>query len=621
MTVSVAVIGLGSRGLSVLERLLALAGRTRLRIELIDPVGDGAGVHAVDQPDYLLLNTICSQVSMFPDPLTVGDTVRLTGPSLHEWALERRLRIAPDGFTVGTTGRPIEPWDFLPRRLLGEYLGWFRNMLLDNVPHGVDVRLHRSAAVRLQSGGSGLRGSELRGSGLRGSELRIELASGERLSVDQAFLTTGYTDNVGAEHPSGRLIGRPYPMPEQLEQIRAGQTVAITGFGLSALDAMSCLTVGRGGRYQATGDGLRYLPSGAEPRLLFYSRSGRACRARPRILRYGPAYRPLVFTPAGIDRLRAEHGALDFDRQLWPLVLDELRICYRRAEARAAGPAAVDRLERRLAEVGGLGALLDDLDAEHGRFCPERLLAGAQPMALASATDYQGWFAAELAADLAEGELGLQGSIVKQTLDILRELRDTFRHAVDFGGLTPQSSRQFFQQTVPVLNRAVVGPQFERHQELLTLLADGIAAAPLGPDPLLSWDPEAGNWLLESRHLAVPHTGRADWLVGPDRSAVGRFLGQPAAGRAVRRRLHPSQCGRRPGGGRHRGGRRPASDRCHRRSGSADLGARATVRGKHLLQQPGPVARLLLPADRGRTPLRCRAAGRSPVAGSRGSRR
>jgi uncharacterized NAD(P)/FAD-binding protein YdhS len=510
---SVAIIGLGSRGLSVLERLLALTEQAggQLRIELIDPIGNGAGVHTLNQPDYLLLNTICAQVSMFPDPLTVGDAIGLTGPSLYEWAVERGLRIGPDGYTVGSTGRPIEPWDFLPRRLLGEYLGWFLDLLLDHLPAGVELRLHRSAAVRLDTGGT---------------ELRIELASGQRLAVDRAFLTTGYTDNnAGAEH--ARLISRPYPMPDRFSGIPAGHTVAIAGFGLSALDAMSCLTVGRGGRYQPDGDGLRYLPSGAEPNLLFYSRSGRACRARPRILRYGPPYQPLLFTPAGIDRLRAEHGgALDFERQVWPLVLAELRISFRRAQARAAGPVAANRLERRLAKAaaaGGLHPLLNTLDAEHGRFCPELLLDGTQPMSLTDAAGYQDWLAAELAADLAEGELGLQGSIVKQTLDILRELRDTFRYAVDFGGLTAESSRRFFQQTVPVLNRAVVGPQFERHQELLSLLAAGIARTPTGPDPMLSWDSAAGNWLLESRHLKVPEVARADWLVAgrTDLPAVG----------------------------------------------------------------------------------------------------
>jgi uncharacterized NAD(P)/FAD-binding protein YdhS len=501
---SVAVLGLGSRGLGVLERLLALAEQSgvRLRIELIDPIGNGAGVHATDQPDYLLLNTICSQVSMFPDKYSVGDSLRLTGPTLHEWAIERGLRIADDGYTVGSTGRQIEAWDFLPRRLLGEYLGWFLNVLLDRLPARVEVRLHRSPAVRLDT---------------RGAELRIELGSGDRLTVDHAFLTTGYTDNLAQQHPSGRLISQPYPMPDALSRISGGQTVAITGFGLSALDAMSCLTVGRGGRYQRTDDGLRYQPSGNEPRLLFYSRSGRPGRARPRILRYGPPYQPLLFTTAGIDRLRAEHGGmLDLDGQVWPLVLGELRIAYRRAQARAAGPDAAERLEHRLAEAATTGALtelLDRLDAEHGPFALERLLDAAQPMALTDAGGYQAWLTEELIADLVEGKLGLQGSVVKQTLDILRELRDTFRYAVDFGGLTPHSCHRFFQQTVPILNRAVVGPQFERHQELLALLTAGIARAPLGPSPVSTWDARAGNWLFESRHLTAPHTARADWLV------------------------------------------------------------------------------------------------------------
>ncbi|MFL6162623.1 MAG: FAD/NAD(P)-binding protein [Jatrophihabitantaceae bacterium] len=506
---SVAIIGLGSRGLGVLERLLALAERAgdRLRIELIDLVGDGAGVHVTDQPDYLLLNTICSQISMFPDEHTVGDTVRLAGPSLHEWARERDLRIAEDGFSVGSIGRRIEPWDFLPRRLLGEYLGWFLHTLLGALPSGVEVRLHHDEAVRLVAED--------------GAERRIELASGQWVSAGSVFLTTGYTHNVGAERPVGRLISRPYPMPERLSQLPPGATVAISGFGLSALDAMSCLTVGRGGRFQRQDGQLRYLPSGAEPRLLFYSRSGRACRARPRILRYGPAYQPLLFTPGGVDRLRAEFGsALDFDRQVWPLVLDELRVSYRRARARAAGPAAAEQLERRLADAhggdatgAGVVALLEALDAEHGRFSPEQLLDGAQPMSLTDRAGYQDWLAAELAADLVEGELGLQGSVVKQTLDIVRELRDTFRYAVDFGGLTAESSRRFFQHTVPVLNRAVVGPQFERHQELLTLIEAGVAQVPFGPDPLLSWDRDARNWLIASRRLSRPHLDRADWLV------------------------------------------------------------------------------------------------------------
>src|SRR5690606_9953819 len=96
---TVAIIGVGSRGLSVLERILTLAKRAgpaigRITVALVDPRCDGAGVHATDQPDYLLLNTTCAQVSMFPDAATVGDELDAPGPSLYEWATARGLRLA-----------------------------------------------------------------------------------------------------------------------------------------------------------------------------------------------------------------------------------------------------------------------------------------------------------------------------------------------------------------------------------------------------------------------------------------------------------------------------------------------------------------------------------------------
>src|SRR5579859_3990114 len=107
---SVAIVGLGSRGLSVLERIITLAAKAgpaagQIRVEIIDPSCTGAGVHAPDQPDYLLLNTTCGQVSMFPDARSVGDDLPEPGPSLYEWVTSRGLRMAPDGFTVGTQGR------------------------------------------------------------------------------------------------------------------------------------------------------------------------------------------------------------------------------------------------------------------------------------------------------------------------------------------------------------------------------------------------------------------------------------------------------------------------------------------------------------------------------------
>ncbi|MEO6703682.1 MAG: FAD/NAD(P)-binding protein [Jatrophihabitantaceae bacterium] len=498
---SVAVIGLGSRGLGVLERILTLAAGSNLRIELIDPDGSGAGVHDRNQPDYLLLNTICSQVTMFPDEHTVGVAASRPGPTLFQWAVERDLRIAADGFTVGPVGRSIQPTDFLPRRILGDYLAWFLDLLRADLPAGVQLILHRATAVALTAPAE--------------CPVLISLSDGTELTVDCAFLTTGYTGNRSTCPVADRLIEQPYPMPDRLAVIEPGQRVAIGGFGLSAMDAMSCLTVGRGGRFEQDEAGLRYLASGAEPSLAFFSRSGLPCRARPQLLEYGPKYQPLAFTHANLDGLRAEHGSpLDFERAIWPLVLDETRIAYRRWQARSNG--CEFELETRLQAAtltGGLAELLAELDCEQGQFDPLPLLDPSAGMRLTDSADYQDWLQETIRADLAEGLLGLTASPVKASLDVLRELRDTFRYAIDFGGLTAISLEAFLRQWVPLINRAAVGPQFERHAELIALIEAGVATVPYGPDPSIDWDPVTASWQLRSSRLATVQHGAADWLV------------------------------------------------------------------------------------------------------------
>jgi len=518
--VSVAIIGLGSRGLGVLERIITFARRAGLapdqvRVEVIDPSCTGAGVHDLSQPDYLLLNTTCAQVSMFPDACTVGADTGPAGPSLYAWVSERGLLLGADGYSVGPVGRPIRPTDFLPRRVLGEYLSWFFGQLRTEAAGHLRLNTHPATALDMSAAPDG--------------SLVVSLSDGSRVQVDRAFLTTGYTANAATPGEPGQagLITEPYPLPGRLACVRAGQQVAVAGFGLSAMDVMSSLTVGRGGRFVRQAGELRYLPSGREPALLMYSRSGVPCRARPEVVEFGPKYQPLAFTPAAIDALRAGRGGgpLDFEADVLPLVLAEMRIGYRRCQARLAGGAAEEALDRALAgplarpgtgfpgALAGLTAVLDEMDAALGPFDAAGTLDGSAGMDLADGAAYQRWLSGYMSADLAEGLLGFTGSPVKGALDVLRELRDTFRYAVDFGGLTPASLDEFNRRTIPAVNRAVVGPQYERHVELLTLMAAGIARVPFGPAPEVSWDQAARRWTIRSTRLRSACSAEADWIV------------------------------------------------------------------------------------------------------------
>jgi hypothetical protein len=325
----------------------------------------------------------------------------------------------------------------------------------------------------------------------------IALADGGSVPADHAFLTTGYTGNA-APHIDA-LITEPYPLPERLAAIAPGQSVAVGGFGLSAMDVISCLTAGRGGRYRRDQGDPEYLPSGAEPRIVLYSRSGVPCRARPLVTRFEISYDPLVFTRPAVDALRDTTGALDFHADIMPLILTEMRIAYRRCQARCEAPEAEQALVAELRArdtTHAVNARLDELDAARGRFDAAATFDGSAGIRLGDGAAYQRWFADTLRRDLGEGLLGFAWSPVKAALDIFRELRDTVRYVADFAGLTPTSRDAFYRRVVPLMNRAVVGPQYERHAELLALMDAGLVEVPLGPAPAIAANGD--RWTLTS---------------------------------------------------------------------------------------------------------------------------
>ncbi|MDT0572832.1 FAD/NAD(P)-binding protein [Streptomyces sp. DSM 3412] len=544
VTGTIGIIGLGSRGIGVLERLVTLAARPdragrRLVVEVIDPDGSGVGIHAVDQPDHLLLNTVCAQVSLFPEEATVGAAVGDRGPDLYEWVTARGLKVAEDGHTLGAEGRPVRPDDFLPRRVLGEYLRWFLRRLLDRVPQNVEIRFHRATATSLSAGPDDSR--------------LITLDSGETLRVDTVFLTTGHTPP--AAHDPGapgasRRIHEIYPPARAFEDVTAGQTVALGGTGLSAMDVLASLTLGRGGRYEAVEGGLRYLPSGREPSILLFSRTGIPFRARPADNRTDGPYRPVVFTPETLDRLRAAGGdrPLDLHGDLLPLIRAEMRGAFHRRGAALAGGTDAERaLTERLRAAADEGTLDDELNAldlahaeRFGHFDPQELLF-PDSAEFDSADAYRKWYEERLRSDLVEARLGLGGSPTKAGLEVLRDLRDVVRHAVDFGGLDEPSHDEFYGSFTATLNRSVTGPQLDRHEELLALLEAGIVSVPFGPAPRVEWDGTV--WRISSTRLGTAHAAPADWLAyatsgQPDVEATGSPLlaGLMASGRIRRHR-------------------------------------------------------------------------------------
>ncbi|APU15457.1 MULTISPECIES: FAD/NAD(P)-binding protein [Actinoalloteichus] len=449
----IAVIGAGPRGLSVLERVVS---HTRLpgpatELLLIEPGEPGVGVHDVKQPDYLLLNTIAAQLTIFSDEhMTPGAPVT-TGPSLHEWCLTRH--------------GPVRFDDYLPRRLLGEYLQWAVRDLLARVPPRLTVRHLPAVARDVRQAGSGA---------------VVTLADGTTHEVDLAVVTTGHGLAAAEPAAGGALVATPYPLPARVEGIAEGATVALRGSGLTAMDVIAGLTVGRGGVFGQDG----YTPSGREPHIVLANRTGLLPCARPRASRGRLPAPATHLTPAAITRLRERvpGGLLDFRRDVEPLI-------RREALARLAAPGPPT-----YAEIAAVDRALSPV-----------------PGTWATYAEYRDATLALARADLAEAERGLGVSPVKEALEVLRDHRESLRVVVDPPGLTEESHRYFLDEYVPLVNRVVIGPQKERLHELLALTAAGIVT--LGPGPGAVVARAGDRWALTSTGLGEPRRVEVDAVV------------------------------------------------------------------------------------------------------------
>src|SRR5436305_579995 len=125
------IIGLGPRGLTVLDRLIETyrwkKPDYRLLINAVEPGQPGQGVHRSSLPDYLLVNTPGRMITMFPHQAIAGAPARREGPSLPEWARKAGYRRVGSRYVVGDIkiGEEISDEDYLPRGLLGKYSSWY----------------------------------------------------------------------------------------------------------------------------------------------------------------------------------------------------------------------------------------------------------------------------------------------------------------------------------------------------------------------------------------------------------------------------------------------------------------------------------------------------------------
>jgi uncharacterized NAD(P)/FAD-binding protein YdhS len=477
-----AIVGLGSWGLCVLERTVSRARQTAtpIRVHVVEPGQLGGGVYALEQPDYLVLNNACGQLSLHAAPDSDRHPPYAIG--LHEWAVARGYRWFGHECRIDGAGEPILLTDYLPRRLMGEYLVWCYDALVADAPPNLEIVRHFAAATDIvpQLGG----------------REAVALGDGRTIVVDHVILTSGHTYNDEADgDPAGVHYLRPYPVGYFDESFPSGAPIAIAGMGLVGFDMLTALTVGRGGAFTDVGARKRYVRSGREPVVYLYSRSGVPyCAKSAHGVDPTGDYQPVVCTPEEFAGLTNPGGSrvrrkVDFRHDLLPLLYAEMQARYHTHAAFLAGGPEGSAAARARLRSGWTGGHFDkavaDAETRHGHFDPAVYVFAGADRHYTSSRDYESQVYDMVEADLDEALMD-GGSPVKAAQEVLRILRDQLRSVVEFGGLSLESYIDFQSNVRGRINRLEAGPPPMRSQQLLALVDAGVLHIPLGPNPEVS---------------------------------------------------------------------------------------------------------------------------------------
>ncbi|WP_371535582.1 FAD/NAD(P)-binding protein [Streptomyces sp. NBC_01023] len=508
------IIGAGPRGLSVLERLCANArhapGLPAVTVHVVDPEAPGAGaVWRTGQSRHLLANTVASQITVYTDASVRADGPVEPGPSLHTWAQDVALLGSPADYEedILAEARQLGPDSYPTRALYGHYLRDAFRRVVSRAPGQVRVQVHRSRAVAMADT-HGLPGGA---QGVR-LENRTRLDNLDAVVLAQGHLPARLTPREERTASLARIHHLTYlppgnPADTDLDAVAPGRPVLLRGLGLNFFDHLALLTAGRGGVFVRDGGRLRYRPSGEEPRLHAFSRRGVPHHARGENEKgaFG-RYRSRLLTPGFLDGLRSRTragGRVRFGTDLWPLISREVEAVYygallasrgRQAEGDALSEQYValpDRAERaRVLDAHGI--------APADRWDWERIANPCAGTEFGGRAEFRSWLLAYLARDVAEAKAGNVSGPLKAALDVLRDLRNEIRLAVDHGGLEGNSQRDELDGWYTPLNAFLsIGPPVSRVEEMIALIEAGVLDL-LGPGTQVRIDTATPGFVANS---------------------------------------------------------------------------------------------------------------------------
>ncbi|MEU4089009.1 FAD/NAD(P)-binding protein, partial [Streptomyces aureus] len=507
----VCLVGAGPRGLSVLERLCAQERKSprwdQLTVHIVEPDPPGSGrVWRPSQSRHLLMNTVSCQVTVYTDASVAVEGPLEEGPSLYQWA----KALGPSALTPGAgtpyddetlaEARDLGPDTYPTRALYGQYLTWVFGRVTASAAAHTTVRVHASRAVALEDAEPG--------TGPGGAQ-SVLLEDGTRLTgLGAVVLAQGHVQvrPTDAEREFAAYAGRHgltyiapgNPADVDLSAVAPGETVLLRGLGLNFFDYMALFTHARGGLFERVDGRLVYRPSGREPRLYAGSRRGVPYQARGENEKGAHGrYHPRLLTTDFVAALRArvrDGEPIRFGTELWPLISKEVRtVYYETLLAQRAEPAVVAAFAQAFLRAGE-GVAEDALLTAAGIGDDERWDwdTVARPYGDRTFRDlasFRGWLRGYLDEDVRRAREGNVSGPFKAALDLLRDLRNELRLAIDHGGLDADSHRDELDRWYTPLNAYLsIGPPASRIEEMAALIDAGVLDV-TGPGLHVAADP------------------------------------------------------------------------------------------------------------------------------------
>lgn len=477
--INIAIIGVGPRGAKVCEEIFKYARGLpsyHFQVLLFDPNKLGEGCHHSSQSKSLLMNTPASQLYSFESTCNTVDNKK----NFDEW-LAAKTDIKTQRARNSATS------DYYPRYLFGEYLSDSFTSLLENCPKNLDWLHIPEAVIDIEN--------------LNKESWKLSTFNQKYEDIDYVHITTGH----GTLYPnqkskildsSNTFIECTYPITSHLKNISAKQTIALEGLGLTSFDIVAELTEQRGGQFLTKDNGLlTYLPSGQEPRIIAFSRTGLPLRAKPKGQNNTKSISPPCFlTPFKIKSLISK-APLDFEKDVLPLIQLEMKHIYYKTLLKESyiqqEGSSYDEMENYISN-------LDKSINNDQRFSFDRMCRPLSKSEQGTHDNYSESLINHLKTDFFEAELGFDNSPVKAAENLLRDLREAFSQLIDFKKLAGSSHSWLYQSFLPQMKQLSIGPPRIRIAQWLALIDAGILKINLGPGTTCTY--KGDKWQVTSRN-------------------------------------------------------------------------------------------------------------------------